>query len=78
MENIWKDNIWPKVNMFLLLMDNNFILTWDNLRKCGFIGPFVFPIFLQNEESMDQRSQVMHTSNRQHENIIYTLDRWRL
>jgi hypothetical protein len=43
---IWKSNLWPKVNIFLWLLVQNRILTWDNLRKRGFIGPSTCPLFL--------------------------------
>jgi len=36
---IWETNSWPKINTFLWQTAHNNILTWDNLRKRGFIGP---------------------------------------
>jgi hypothetical protein len=36
---IWEAKSWPKISTFLWLTVHNNILTWDNLRKRGFIGP---------------------------------------
>jgi len=38
-DQFWQPNIWPKVSTFLWLLSKQRILTWDNLQKCGFIGP---------------------------------------
>jgi hypothetical protein len=50
---IWKSHLWPKVSTFLWLLVQNRILTWDNLRKKGFIGPSMCPLCMQQEESME-------------------------
>jgi hypothetical protein len=50
---IWKSNLWPKVSTFLWLLEQNRSLSWDNLRKKGFIGPSTCPLCMQQEESLD-------------------------
>jgi hypothetical protein len=37
-KHIWKGKIPPKINIFLWLMENNPILTKDNLIKRGWVG----------------------------------------
>ena len=37
--NIWGNPQWPKIKVFKWLVLHNRILTWENLRKRGFIGP---------------------------------------
>jgi hypothetical protein len=37
--NIWCSPQWPKIKMFEWLVLHNQILTWENLRKMGYIGP---------------------------------------
>jgi hypothetical protein len=36
---IWGNPQWPKIKMFKWIVLPNRILTWENLRKRGFIGP---------------------------------------
>lgn len=36
---VWHSGLWPKISTFLWLLSKKCILTWDNLRKRGFIGP---------------------------------------
>jgi hypothetical protein len=50
---IWKSKLWPKISTFLWLMVQNRILTWDNLRKRGFIGPSICHLCQQQEETME-------------------------
>jgi hypothetical protein len=87
---IWNPNLWPKVSFFLWLTTQNRILTWDNLRKKGFIGPSMCTLCQQQEETMehllnrcpysqviwDQGSQMMRRSNRNRDNIQDTLEHW--
>jgi len=51
--SIWKSNLSPKVSIFFWLVVQNCILTWDNLRKRGFIGPSSYPLCSKQEESME-------------------------
>jgi hypothetical protein len=42
-----------KISTFLWLLVQNKILTWDNLRQRGFIGPSIFHLCQQQEETME-------------------------
>jgi hypothetical protein len=62
----------------------------DNLKKRGFIGPSIFHLCQQKEESIehlfnqcsicgeiwDQASQIMRKTNRERDNIIKTIENW--
>ena len=50
-EKIWHHSNWPKVSTFLWLLGHNRILTWDNLRKRGFIGPSICHMCRKEEET---------------------------
>jgi hypothetical protein len=87
---IWKSKLWPKVSTFLWILVQNRILTWDNVRKRGFMGPSIFHLCQQPEETMehilnqfpssgiiwDQGSQIMRKNNRERNNIINTIRNW--
>jgi hypothetical protein len=78
------------VSTFLWLIVHNCVLTWDNLRKRGFIGPSICTLCQQKEERKehlfnsfpfsqriwDQGAQEMHRSNRDRSSIIDTLENW--
>lgn len=36
---MWNKFSWPKYNFFMWLVVQNRCLTWENLCKCGFLGP---------------------------------------
>eukprot|EP00253_Pinus_taeda_P019318 PITA_19318 len=38
-QNLWKHQGWMKVKLFLWLVLQRRILTWDNIKKRGFLGP---------------------------------------
>lgn len=38
-KELWDNPLWMKVKLFMLLVLYGNILTWDNLRKRGFVGP---------------------------------------
>jgi hypothetical protein len=83
-------SLWPKVSIFLWLTVQNRILTWDNLKKRGFIGPSICTLCQQQEETMehllnschynqwiwDRGSQTMRRSNRNRNSIRDTLENW--
>jgi hypothetical protein len=50
---IWDMKTWPKISTFLWLVAHNNILTWDNLRKRGFIGPSWCQLCGQEEETQN-------------------------
>jgi exonuclease III len=88
---IWNLKHWPKITLFLWLVLNSSILTWDNLLKRGFIGPSICTLCGQAEETMnhllntchytaqvwDQVAITMRTSDRLRDSIIETLINWR-
>jgi hypothetical protein len=49
--NIWDSPQWPKIKIFKWLVLHNRILTWENLRKRGFIGPSRFHLCQAKEET---------------------------
>jgi hypothetical protein len=87
---IWKSKLWPKISTFLWLMVQNKILTWDNLRRRGFIGPSICHLCQLQEETMEhllnhcpyneliwtQAAQSMRRTNRERNNITNTLKNW--
>jgi hypothetical protein len=87
---IWKTKLWPKVSTFLWLLVQNHILTWDNLKKRGFIGPSIFYLCQQQEETMehifnqcpnnnmiwDQAALIMRQTKRDRTSIINTIRDW--
>jgi hypothetical protein len=87
---VWNPALWPKVSTFLWLVVHNQTLTWDNLRKRGFIGPSLCVLFYQQEETKehlfngccysqkiwDQGTQIMRKSNRHRNNINDTIENW--
>jgi hypothetical protein len=82
---------WPKINTFLWLVAHNNILTWDNLRKRGFIGPSWCQLCEQEEETQnhllnlcpyssciwDQSASIMRTSDRNRIGLKETIEGWR-
>jgi hypothetical protein len=50
-KKIWKSPQWPKIKMFKWLVIHNRILTWENLRKRGFIGPSRCHLYQVKEET---------------------------
>jgi hypothetical protein len=75
---VWKSKFWPKISMFLWLLLQKKILTWDNLQRRGFIGPLIFHLYYQQAETMEhllnnsilseeiwnQATQLMRRTNR--------------
>ena len=49
--SIWDRKQWPKISTFLWLVMHMKILTWDNLRRKGFISPARFHLCQQEEET---------------------------
>jgi hypothetical protein len=89
-ENLWKPALWPKVSTFLWLVTRNRVLTWDNLRKRGFIGPSICILCHQQEETKehlfnncpfsqriwDQGAQTMRKANQNRSNINEKIENW--
>jgi hypothetical protein len=88
---IWDMKTWPKINTFLWLVAHNNILTWDNLRKRGFIGPSWCHLCGQEEETQnhllnlcpyssciwDHSASIMRTSDRNRTGLKETIEGWR-
>jgi hypothetical protein len=87
---VWNPVLWPKVSTFLWLIAHNRVLTWDNLRRRGFIGPSICALCQQQEETKehlfnrcpfsqsiwDQGAQIMRRSNQNRSNISDTIENW--
>jgi hypothetical protein len=87
---VWNPALWPKVSTFLWLVVHNRALTWDNLRKRGFIGPSICALCHQQEETKehlfngchysqqiwDQGAQAMRRSNQDRSSINDTIENW--
>jgi hypothetical protein len=87
---IWNPALWPKISTFLWLVAHNRALTWDNLRKKGFIGPSICVLCSQQEETKehlfngchysqriwDYGTQIMRKSNRNRGSINCTIETW--
>jgi len=50
---IWENPYWMKVKLFKLLVQQDKILTWENLRKRGFVGPSRCHLCGQHEETIN-------------------------
>jgi hypothetical protein len=59
---VWNSALWPKVSTFLWLVVHNKSLTWDNLRKRGFIGPSIYVLCSLQEESKEHLFNECHYS----------------
>jgi hypothetical protein len=63
---IWCNPQWPKIKLFEWLVLHNRILTWENLRKRGFIGPYHHHLCQSKEE----------TTNHLLDEFSYTAELW--
>ena len=53
LERIWKGPQWPNIKVFEWLILHKKILTWENLKNRGFIGPSQCHLCEVQEESTD-------------------------
>jgi hypothetical protein len=88
---LWSLKHWPKITLFLWLVNHSIILTWDNLGKRGFAGPSICLLCGEAEETMnhllnschytaqiwDQATLIMRTSHRCRDNMLTTISNWR-
>jgi hypothetical protein len=88
--NIWGSPQWPKIKMLKWIVLHNQILTWENLRKRGFIGPSQCHLSQPKEETMnhllnecnytteiwDWEACIFLQSNRTRGNINATINNW--
>jgi ribonuclease HI len=89
-EKVWDKALWPKISTFLWLVIHNRILTWDNLRKRGFVGPSICVLCHSQEETKehlfngcsysqriwDQGAQIMRRSGQNRSSIRETIGHW--
>ena len=82
--------LWSKIFTFLWLIIHNIILTWDNLRKRGFIGPsmcvlcqsqeetkeHIFNGFRYSQAIWDRGAQIMCRSNQNRGGNRDTIENW--
>jgi hypothetical protein len=87
---IWSNPQWPKIKMFEWLVLHNRILTWENLRKRGYIGPSRCHLCQAKEETTnhlldecsyttelwDWATGIYRQSNRIWGNISATINNW--
>jgi hypothetical protein len=87
---IWDNPQWPKIKIFKWLVFHNRILTWENLRKRGFIGPSRCHLCQAKEETTnhlldecnyttkiwDWVASIFLQSNRTCSNINVTINNW--
>jgi len=87
---VWHPALWPKISIFLWLLAHNRALTWDNLRRRGFLGPSCCALCLQAEETKehlfnacpysqqvwDFGAQIMRKSSRNRSCINSTIENW--
>lgn len=52
-KDLWKNQIWMKIKLFMWLMQHKKILTWENMRKIGVIGPSRCKLCKLPEETME-------------------------
>jgi len=52
-QNIWRHQGWMKIKLFMWLVHHNKILTWDNIRKRGFLGPSRCQLYDAQEETVE-------------------------
>jgi hypothetical protein len=65
-DKLWNSPQWPKIKIFQWIILHNRILTWDNLRKRGFIGPSRCHLCQTQEE----------TTNHILDGCAYTAELW--
>jgi hypothetical protein len=87
---IWNPKLWLKVSLFLWLIVQNRILTWDNLQNEVLWDLRYASSVRKQEETMehilnqcahseviwDMAAQIMHRSNRNKASIVSTIENW--
>jgi hypothetical protein len=90
-EKLWNNPHWPKIKVFQWLILHNRILTWENLKKRGFIGPSRCHLCEEKDETMnhlmdecpyttkvwDWASSIFRQSNRVRGNIVASITTWK-
>ena len=88
---LWRNSQWMKIKLFMWLVQQKKILTWENLLKRGFVGPFKCHLCGLQEETMeyllnlcpftstlwDLVALVLRKNDKYRLNITNTLKNWR-
>ena len=52
-QRLWRHQGWMKIKLFMWLVQHRKILTWDNIRKRGVLGPSRCQLCEAQEETME-------------------------
>jgi len=91
LQNLWKHLGWMKIKLFLWLVLQRKILTWDNIRRRGFLGPSRCQLCEAQEETIehllnnypftsrlwDSFAVIFQQSDRDMGCLFNTLTKWR-
>eukprot|EP00253_Pinus_taeda_P002560 PITA_02560 len=72
---IWSFKVWPKVTLFLWMVGNKKILTWDRLRRRNFQGPSICHNCFQDEETQQHLLDTCPLANLIWEKISFRCQR---
>lgn len=89
-QKLWKHQGWMKIKLFMWLVLQKKVLSWDNIRKRVILGPSICQLCKAQEETMehipnnciysswlwDSFAIIFQNTNRDKENIINTLNNW--
>lgn len=90
-QRLWRHQRWMKIKLFMWLVQHRKILTWDNIKKRGVLGPSRCQLCEAQEETMehllnnciftsklwDSFATIFQQSDRDKGSIINTLNNWR-
>ena len=90
-KNLWQNPHWMKIKLFMWLIQQKKIITWENILKKGFVGPSKCYLCGTQEEMMehllnlcpftsnlcDWVASVFRKTNRDKLSITNTLKNWR-
>jgi len=88
---LWSHQGWMKIKLFMWLVHHKKILTWDNIRKRGVLGPSKCQLCEEQEKTMEHILNdcaytnllwnsfynIFLQSDRDKESITNTLNNWR-
>lgn len=90
-KDLWQNPHWVKIKLFMWLVQQKNILTWENIRKRGFVGPSRCLLCGLQEETMDHLlnlcsftsnlwnwvAPIFKQTDRDENDITKTLKNWR-
>eukprot|EP00253_Pinus_taeda_P028919 PITA_28919 len=90
-QKLWRSKSWMKIKLFMWLVHHRKILTWDNIRKRGMLGPSRCQLCEAQEETMEHLlnsciftsrlwdffATLFKQSDRDTNSITNTLNNWR-